>query len=341
MQDPPRQGGRPQHHSPPDAGGEDEGDEREHPPPCLRPPAGDRPHSDSGSDHSLPQSKSLEFDLPSPARPKSPWGRFDPYDDNEVTREAEKAVRFCAHGNGVRARSRFPSDGPRPRPSVRLRRHGSAALLRYRLRTCHARPSDSRLQACPVSPLLLWQDQDKEYVGFATLPNQVHRKSVKKGFDFTLMVAGTSRLLKGASDTAWNSPSLFLSGALCLKGSPAWESPPWSTVSFSPICTKIGSCSTLKVRPPRLPWLWVRDQPKQTPLFVPFAERITQTVEITKHTVDIEEKGVKLKLTIVDTPGFGDAVNNTEWCVLYPQSALEISEENPPVGCCCCRCLKG
>lgn len=38
---------------------------------------------------------------------------------------------------------------------------------------------------CPLCP----QD-DKEYVGFATLPNQVHRKSVKKGFDFTLMVAG-------------------------------------------------------------------------------------------------------------------------------------------------------
>lgn len=46
-----------------------------------------------------------------------------------------------------------------------------------------------------------------------------------------------------------------------------------------------------------------------------YPERITQTVEITKHTVDIEEKGVKLKLTIVDTPGFGDAVNNTEWYV--------------------------
>lgn len=40
--------------------------------------------------------------------------------------------------------------------------------------------------------LLFFQDQDKEYVGFATLPNQVHRKSVKKGFDFTLMVAGKS-----------------------------------------------------------------------------------------------------------------------------------------------------
>uniref|UniRef100_A0A8C0G5G0 Septin-type G domain-containing protein n=1 Tax=Chelonoidis abingdonii TaxID=106734 RepID=A0A8C0G5G0_CHEAB len=37
---------------------------------------------------------------------------------------------------------------------------------------------------------------DKEYVGFATLPNQLHRKSVKKGFDFTLMVAGESGLGK-------------------------------------------------------------------------------------------------------------------------------------------------
>lgn len=37
---------------------------------------------------------------------------------------------------------------------------------------------------------LFTQDQDKAYVGFATLPNQVHRKTVKKGFTFTLMVAG-------------------------------------------------------------------------------------------------------------------------------------------------------
>lgn len=41
---------------------------------------------------------------------------------------------------------------------------------------------------CPNHPRP--QDIDKQYVGFATLPNQVHRKSVKKGFDFTLMVAG-------------------------------------------------------------------------------------------------------------------------------------------------------
>lgn len=45
------------------------------------------------------------------------------------------------------------------------------------------------------------QDIDKQYVGFATLPNQVHRKSVKKGFDFTLMVAGEWAGLPGR--VAW------------------------------------------------------------------------------------------------------------------------------------------
>lgn len=108
-------------------------------------------------------------------------------------------------------------------------------------------------------PQSLAMDQEKQYVGFATLPNQVHRKSVKKGFDFTLMVAGESGLGKS---TLVN--SLFLT-----------------------------------------------DLYKDRKL-LNAEERISQTVEILKHTVDIEEKGVKLKLTIVDTPGFGDAVNNTE-----------------------------
>ncbi|XP_062896962.1 septin 5a isoform X1 [Mobula hypostoma] len=102
-------------------------------------------------------------------------------------------------------------------------------------------------------------DVEKEYVGFATLPNQVHRKSVKKGFDFTLMVAGESGLGK-------------------------------STLVKS---------------------LFLTDLYKDRKL-LNAEERINQTVEITKHTVDIEEKGVKLKLTIVDTPGFGDAVNNIQ-----------------------------
>ncbi|XP_035481474.2 septin-5-like isoform X2 [Scophthalmus maximus] len=101
------------------------------------------------------------------------------------------------------------------------------------------------------------EDQDKEYVGFATLPNQVHRKTVKKGFTFTLMVAGESGLGKS---TLIN--SLFLTDLYKDRKVPNAE------------------------------------------------ERISQTVDIVKHGVSIEEKGIKLRLTIIDTPGLGDAVDN-------------------------------
>ena len=55
-------------------------------------------------------------------------------------------------------------------------------------------------------------------------------------------------------------------------------------------------------------------------------------MEITKHVVDIEEKGVKLRLTIVDTPGFGDAVNNTEWCVPWRGGGVSPGPGGATVG---------
>lgn len=111
----------------------------------------------------------------------------------------------------------------------------------------------------PVDPYNSPEDQEKEYVGFATLPNQVHRKTVKKGFTFTLMVAGESGLGKS---------------------------------------TLINS-------------LFLTDLYKDRKV-LNAEERISQTIDIVKHTVSIEEKGIKLRLTIIDTPGFGDAVNNTD-----------------------------
>lgn len=39
-------------------------------------------------------------------------------------------------------------------------------------------------------------------------------------------------------------------------------------------------------------------------------ERIPKTIEIKTVTHDIEEKGVRMKLTVIDTPGFGDHINN-------------------------------
>ncbi|KAK2097474.1 Septin-12 [Saguinus oedipus] len=48
-----------------------------------------------------------------------------------------------------------------------------------------------------------------------------------------------------------------------------------------------------------------------------------QTLQLRSVTHVIEEKGVKLKLTVTDTPGFGDQINNDKWWVLE-----EVEESN-------------
>lgn len=95
------------------------------------------------------------------------------------------------------------------------------------------------------------------YVGFANLPNQVHRASVKRGFDFTVMVVGESGLGKSTLVNSLFQTSLY-----------------------------------------------------EEQDYIPAAERVEKTVKVQSQMVNIEEKGVRLRLTIVDTPGFGDAVNN-------------------------------
>ncbi|KAJ7092632.1 Septin [Mycena epipterygia] len=97
------------------------------------------------------------------------------------------------------------------------------------------------------------------YVGFANLPNQVHRKSVRKGFQFTAMVVGESGLGKS---------------------------------------TLINTLFNTTLYPPKEP-------------LPPAAER-PKTVAIESIGADIEENGVRLHLTVVDTPGFGDFVNNDD-----------------------------
>lgn len=39
------------------------------------------------------------------------------------------------------------------------------------------------------------------------------------------------------------------------------------------------------------------------------SERVTRTTAIARQTMDIEERGVRLRLSVVDTPGFGDALD--------------------------------
>jgi septin family protein len=46
----------------------------------------------------------------------------------------------------------------------------------------------------------------------------------------------------------------------------------------------------------------------------------------------LKENGVNLTLTVVDTPGFGDAVDNSNWCVCiiiccFPSTGGQLSNE--------------
>ncbi|XP_061558205.1 septin-4-like isoform X6 [Phycodurus eques] len=98
-----------------------------------------------------------------------------------------------------------PSPAAAPRVPLRPGRGGSDSSFPPARRTpVSQRSLDSPLGPAsrPRSPRGCFdpydspEDRDKEYVGFAALPNQVHRKAVKKGFAFTPMVAGESGLGK-------------------------------------------------------------------------------------------------------------------------------------------------
>lgn len=124
-------------------------------------------------------------------------------------------------------------------------------------------------RASPVPPVTSPQITDNRnivrrkltgYVGFANLPNQWHRKSVRKGFNFNVMVVGESGLGKS---------------------------------------TLVNTLFNTSLYPPK-----ERKSPSH--------DIIPKTVTIQSISADIEEAGVRLRLTVVDTPGFGDFVNNDE-----------------------------
>lgn len=101
------------------------------------------------------------------------------------------------------------------------------------------------------------QSEDDEFIGFATLPDQVHRKAVKRGFEFSFMVVGETGLGKS---------------------------------------TLINS-------------LFLTDLYKDRKFPNHILDNAEQTVDIERKQLEIEEKGVKVRLSVVDTPGFSEALN--------------------------------
>ncbi|CUM47409.1 Cell division control protein 3 [Debaryomyces fabryi] len=99
------------------------------------------------------------------------------------------------------------------------------------------------------------------YVGFANLPKQWHRKSVRRGFTLNIMVAGESGLGKK---------------------------------------TLINTLFNREILP-----LDINEEPAEL-------DDETHSVRIKTDKADIEEDGVKLSLSVISTPGFGEAINNAD-----------------------------
>jgi septin 7 len=97
------------------------------------------------------------------------------------------------------------------------------------------------------------------YVGFANLPKQWHRRSIRQGFHLNLLVVGEPGLGKSTLINTLFNKELY------------------------------------ETKAPRDP-----------------AEEMATAVSIKTIESDIEENGVKLHLTVVDTPGFGEQINNTD-----------------------------
>lgn len=135
--------------------------------------------------------------------------------------------------------------------------NGDSNKLTHDLQEKEAQQQQQKPQKPPL-PVRQKPMEIAGYVGFANLPNQVYRKAVKRGFEFTLMVVGASGLGKS---TLIN--SMFLSDIYNAEQYPG----------------------------PSL------------------RKKKTVAVEATK--VMLKENGVNLTLTVVDTPGFGDAVDNS------------------------------
>eukprot|EP00080_Pristionchus_pacificus_P006361 PDM66381.1 unc-59 [Pristionchus pacificus] len=99
--------------------------------------------------------------------------------------------------------------------------------------------------------------KDTHYVGFANFPNQVFRRAIKNGFEFTLMVVGQSGLGK----------STFV-----------------NTLFLAEI-----------------------NDPKKIEI-----PKLSSTTSIEQKHVKLVENGTTLRLSLVDTPGFGDAIDNNK-----------------------------
>ncbi|SCU89380.1 LAFA_0E17612g1_1 [Lachancea sp. 'fantastica'] len=133
------------------------------------------------------------------------------------------------------------------------------------------------------------------YVGFANLPKQWHRKSIRRGFSLNLLCVGQKGLGKSTLiNTLFNKPLYDLSAA--------------ATADLAAL--KLGNAGD------NLAGGDTDSDQQQLDTQHDESGKGRETtgpeVKIETHTTKIEENGVTLTLNVIDAPGFGDAINNTD-----------------------------
>jgi hypothetical protein len=162
------------------------------------------------------------------------------------------------------------------------------------------------------------------YVGFDSITQQIEHKLLKRGFQFNVIVVGASCGLFLVSQTCCNprKRKIFIKRGSGHQVKPVWESRPSST----PYLLHTSSTRRAGVR---LMSLCVRLRKFRRSLmvrsFLCYFSAVTLPVASLTRIPDlvITENGVRLRLNIVDTPGYGDQVNNENWCATYSCSRFE------------------
>lgn len=120
--------------------------------------------------------------------------------------------------------------------------------------------------------------------GFATLPNQVHAESLEAGFCLNVLVMG----------------GRFLLCALICRGEWAWQVNPHQRHVYD---RYLCGC---RIRTSGYIFYFIHFSLRS------LGARPQQTLKINKSTVYVEEQGVRLRLSLIDTPGFGNSIDNSD-----------------------------
>ena len=125
------------------------------------------------------------------------------------------------------------------------------------------------------------------YVGFANLPKQWHRKSIKRGFNLNLLCVSQSGLGKSTLINTLFNKNIYNDE---------------NTTKNASAITSDEKIDSVKLE----------DDENTSNEVLTNNIKNQLGVKIESISTIIEENGVTLRLTVVDTPGFGDSIDNTD-----------------------------